>query len=271
MMGQAGKIESITMGNKILEAVKSLGGDLGNCFGGIQPCEMYLHLDCDGDYMPCRKKSEESFVCTVDEFNEASSQWIKEAYMHNAALDLDWDFYNAKSWVSRSDEYIILLDGSFQARVNAEHYNVICTKQEFIDYCNANKPCEEVKPAFTQAMADAGELPPAGSKFDVDGDEGCDDGLCHLRCVGNHIDGGVIGVDESGYLHRIISGFKPIKSARDKAIDEMLSAAINSEDDIAKSIIYEACVKLADAGYRKAAGPKVNRQHLPSTTNSNSI
>lgn len=45
--------------------------------------------------------------------------------------------------------------------------------------------------------------------------------------------------------------FKPIQSPREKAIEEMLMTAINSDDDIAKSIIYEACVKLANANYRK--------------------
>lgn len=255
------------MENKILEAVKALGGDLSNCFGGIQPYEAYLHLDCDDDYMPCRKKFEESFICTVDEFNEASVKWLKEAYMHNAALDLDWDFYNAKPWVSRSDEYIISLDGSFQTRVHAEHYNVICTKQEFIDYCNANKPCEDVKPAFTQAMADAGKLPPIGCECQFSS-SGHHDGFKWCIFRGLMSDGGMI----IEYRHETAQGrvtcaafdpettaFRPTQSPREKAIDEMLPTAINSEDDIAKSIIYEACVKLTDAGYRKVAEPEINR------------
>jgi len=118
---------------------------------------------------------------------------------------------------------------------------------------------EKVKPVFTQEMADAGELPPAGSVFLY----------CNLRnpkasdwreveskytdddCMFFKGKSGVRGfVSKEDMAYPIC---KPIdtRTPKQKAVDEMVSIAIDSSDDIAKSIIYEACVKLVSAGYRK--------------------
>ncbi len=119
---------------------------------------------------------------------------------------------------------------------------------------------KETKPIFTQAMADAGELPPVGSTFmfssltnpSFNDFRLCealfnDDDVLFYRVIDCRFDGG------HGFSSIYCGHFKPIdtRTSKQKAIDEMVMTAIESEDDIAKSIIYEACVKLAKAGYRK--------------------
>lgn len=87
--------------------------------------------------------------------------------------------------------------------------------------------CVEVpaKPIFTQVMADAGEFPPIGSDFRVDGDEDCDDGYCYLRCVANHIDGGVIGQDDSARMFWVMAGAMALdnRTPKKKAVDAAIA------------------------------------------------
>ncbi len=99
------------------------------------------------------------------------------------------------------------------------------------------------KPVFTQAMADAGEMIKAGMMFSTECGE-------YKAEIVN--DKSVAFIDEHGFIVAINAGYaKPIKLAKDKEIDAMLTTAIESDDDIAKQIIYEACVKLHAAGYTK--------------------
>lgn len=111
------------------------------------------------------------------------------------------------------------------------------------------------KPVYTQAMCDAGEFPPVGvdcqyetTFFSMDK---YNNGTCRPIAYFN----GKVWIDIDGGQESVINlnsiKFKPIKTEREKAIDEMVATAVNSADDIAKSIIYEACVKLAEAGYTK--------------------
>lgn len=111
------------------------------------------------------------------------------------------------------------------------------------------------KPVYTRAMCDAGEFPPVGVDcqyetifFSMDK---YNNGTCRPIAYFN----GKVWIDIDGGQESVINlnsiKFKPIKTEREKAIDEMVATAVNSADDIAKSIIYEACVKLAEAGYTK--------------------
>lgn len=87
--------------------------------------------------------------------------------------------------------------------------------------------CVEVpaKPIFTQVMADAGEFPPIGSDFRTDGDEDCDDGYCYLRCVAHHIDGGVIGQDDSARMFWVMAGAMALdnRTPKQKAVDAAIA------------------------------------------------
>jgi hypothetical protein len=98
------------------------------------------------------------------------------------------------------------------------------SKQTVFDVDAHVSDASKVKPVFTQAMADAGELPPVGSDFKVDGDQDCDDGYCHMRCVAHHIDGGVIGQDDLARMFWILTGAIPIdtRTDKEKAVDEMM-------------------------------------------------
>ncbi len=112
------------------------------------------------------------------------------------------------------------------------------------------KKAEFNKPVFTQAMADAGELPPVGSDFKVDGDEDCDDGYCYLKCVAHHIEGGVIGQDNFSRMHWICSAALPLdtRTSKQKAVDEMYKAwdlaSVGDE-------VLDVCEALYHAGYEK--------------------
>lgn len=121
------------------------------------------------------------------------------------------------------------------------------------------------KPIFTQAMADAGELPPVGSKVLFDGDS-CFE--FHSEYEQGLVDGGVVEIIshfDSGagnvaaflfdcnYGRSVSYGnntcFKPIDTLtdREKAINEMASLISLRTRDGAK----EVCGELYDAGYRK--------------------
>jgi len=121
------------------------------------------------------------------------------------------------------------------------------------------------KPIFTQAMADAGELPPVGSKVLFDGDS-CFE--FHSEYEQGLVDGGVVEIishfdsgagNVAAFLFDCNDGrsvscgnntcFKPIdtRTDREKAINEMASLISLRTRDGAK----EVCGELYDAGYRK--------------------
>jgi len=126
----------------------------------------------------------------------------------------------------------------------------------FITRCQLIAPSS--KQVFTQAMADAGELPPVGSEFRTDGDEDCDDGYCYLRCVAHHIDGGVIGQDDSARMFLVMTGALALENLtqKQKFVDDMyfdLTGDIASHDEMMDNDAYANCEVLYDAGYRKYA------------------
>lgn len=146
--------------DKVMKAVIALGGDLRNTRGHYQK-DKFLSFE-DEEYLTFNfEDSCDNYICTVDEFNAAADQWRKEAYMHNAALDLDWDLGNCENGFGRNlimfhKEYgynTTLSDFLGDAALN-RGWVEICTEQEFIDHCEANKPkkpSERMKKALDEA------------------------------------------------------------------------------------------------------------------------
>jgi hypothetical protein len=208
------------MSDKILEAVKALGGDLANA---VQPDCLIEELRKmpDGRFI-ITANDDYHMACTTSEFNTAAEEWLKEAYMHNAAIDLEWDInnsfhYDGEKYLFRNNDTGVYVDSDDKSDCNGM-YTLICKSQEFIDYCAENKP--NPKPAFTQAMAGAGELPPVGCECTLrymhDSKTVTHTGLvlyasrkyCILDQVGDEI---LCKIGDYAY--------EPIKSPRDKAVE----------------------------------------------------
>lgn len=150
------------MSDKILEAIKALGGDLSNarqrnCLAG--------ELRQIGEYDFMITSCEDfAFTCTTDEFNAAAQAWLKEAYMYNAALSCNWD-------IEERDAVTLISNGLGDVK----HHDVyVCRKEELIEYCEENKPKASPydvdahysgldKPVLTEAML----LPPVGSEVKI--------------------------------------------------------------------------------------------------------
>ena len=115
------------------------------------------------------------------------------------------------------------------------------------------------KPVFTQAMADAGELPPVGSKFLHNGEV--------VLCISttSH-DGGVVT------FRRITQGngpdiaccwnnkswVKPIlipidtRTPKQKAVDEMMNSLSDyCKEQLSEDLLREICQEIEDIGYEK--------------------
>lgn len=221
------------MTDKILEAVKALGGDIDNVDNTIRPMiaenlshgydgDILLSHENDGRYLLFMYKNMcDNYICTISEFKAVAAEWLKEAYMHNAALDLEWDVANAREHVA-SDKYLVIYKDRHVTRQRLDTspsrcpYTPISTTQEFIDYCNANKPCEEVKPEW-----DGEGLPPVGCECEVEYPAG---NWSYCKYMGKGLDGmsvvSYVGGDAS-CLGRAVK-FRPIKSPRDKAIESMI-------------------------------------------------
>lgn len=157
--------EHVKMTDKILEAVKSLGGDLRNASQPTCTSKTLRHAG-DGRYIITSCHIHD-VVCTVSEFKAAAEQWLKEAYMHNAALDLDWDIENVENKPKAKELEFLIADKEWRyygsnteadSEISVPGWADICSVKEFIDYCNANKPCEEVKPEWS-----GDGLPPVGA------------------------------------------------------------------------------------------------------------
>lgn len=243
------------MENKILEAVKALGGDLRNVFNyGTHKDQGYLSLERNSVYtLFINHEFCGGRICTVQEFNTYAEQWLKQAYMHNAALDLDWDIDNVKNSPRARDLKHLIADKFWRyygsdAPANSElaepGWTDICSVKEFIDYCNANKPCEEVKPEW-----DGEGLPPVGVKCLIKHKNATKDWAkpdFHETTVvaygeelaifndGVSCNGGLESVGKiSDYL------FRPIKSPRDKAIDEMIELDLWATDKEYVESVYD--------------------------------
>jgi len=129
------------------------------------------------------------------------------------------------------------------------------TNPKFIDNETANAKVkthiESLRPIFTQAMADAGELPPVGSLVDVVGKNGVElaYGEGEKKCeVLAHIENTAVIRMSFGlgcFSSNVIKA-SDTRTDREKAIDEML------KDSRCSGIVIEICIeRLYDAGYRK--------------------
>ena len=115
-----------------------------------------------------------------------------------------------------------------------------------------NQPPVEIEAIFTQAMADTGELPPVGSEFmySIGGDfeHGkmlFNDGVTVLICSAKYQRNRWHWKSDDPALK-----FKPIKSEREKAIDEM-SRIVEMEHGSAGRAYNRYCSTLHNANYRK--------------------
>lgn len=249
------------MENKILEAVKALGGDWKSEKSKVAICITRPELNWshaqffDECYfaVPALYLSESWASVTQSEFNTYAEQWLKQAYMHNAAIDLDWDVDNSCGHQRNFDIYLCLQGCAwvtYRDINDGSEYNfeVICTIQEFIDYCEANKPEPITALVFTQAMADAGELPPIGSEALFD-NRRCEEEAGEVVAI--HRDVAMInyGPNRHHYCVVPLKSLKPIQSPRDKAIDEMFAECYPNKKP--SELLSIALGKLYDAGYRK--------------------
>lgn len=262
------------MENKILEAVKALGGDLRNTENysdhhNIAIVMGFTQPDGEVDYYQAKEKSTSDFrwfvACTIDEFNTYAEQWLKEAYMHNAALDLDWDIDNVKNSTRARDlEHLIAdklwryygSDTPANSDLAAPGWTDICSVKEFIDYCEANKPCEEVKTEW-----DGEGLPPVGSRVIAMNDNGYSMSELGKLFIGvestlvarfkNAIGEpmAALSMDDGACCCLRMEMINPIKSPRDKAIDEMFAECYPNKKPT--KLMSIALGKLYDAGYRK--------------------
>lgn len=233
------------MENKILEAVRALGGKWESGKRKVAICKTRPELNWghaqffDGCYFafPVTFLGESWVSVTREEFNTYADQWLKQAYMHNAALDLDWDIDNVKNRhtcgvksliIDAENDYYVTISDILAPQSHLCGWRMICTIEEFIDYCNENKPCEEVKPEW-----DGEGVPPVGCRFKVHKKE--------FTCIGYRSSGSVVGeCEQDGGLYSYHSWqCKPVKSPRDKAIDEMIGLDLWATDKEYVEPVYD--------------------------------
>lgn len=236
------------MTNKILEAVKALGGDLGN-IKHPEYSEGGEFLTLEDEWGYCVFMFEhmcDDIICTVSEFNTYAAEWLKEAYMHNAALDCGWDIdnrYGTKYIVSGGCICVIPCGCTPQIS--------ICTEREFNHYCAANKPkvpSEKMKRALDEAIK-------IEVRFGSDSPQWNGQGLppvgldCEIKLGGEWL----LGMLKAQFGNRVwistlLTGdkvvpsnaveFRPIKSPRDKAIEAISRAPKKGMPDSVATEIY---------------------------------
>lgn len=132
----------------------------------------------------------------------------------------------------------------------------VCTTEEF-NQCVAEmseaKWIPESKPVFTQAMADAGELPPVGMLVQIKSLN--DPSPCFINGSVIHVMHGEVWYrdDKRGncitFTDKLM--FKPIKTEREKAIDEM-QEVVCSQGFLAKmDVSFGIAEEIYNANYRK--------------------
>lgn len=244
------------MTDKILEAVKALGGNIENINSSDGDKSNYVALcvkgSSDGFVNAFRGEywdvmgdfNSESFkkICTAEEFNTAAAEWIKEAYMHNAAIDLRWDInnsfnYKGEEYLFRNSDTGVYVDSDDEDDCDG-YYTLICNSQEFIDYCDANKPQSQVETPEEKEALDMIEKKSGVSHlesrplFKSDGRDKMYTGYKFFvsdkpyTCVGFKLNGAVIGeCDETGNIHCFLESMcDGGKSPRDKAIETISKA-----------------------------------------------
>jgi hypothetical protein len=114
------------------------------------------------------------------------------------------------------------------------------------------------KPVFTQEMADRGEPIKNGQQFNRVGfDVGTNKVfyiVLHPTESDLHVVWEVTNLDHYVASYALtMSSIAPLdtRTPKQKAVDKMVADAICDDKDIMKSVIYVACEKLYDAGYRK--------------------
>lgn len=186
------------MTDKILEAVKALGGDINNINSSDGDISNYVALCIRNSYDPvaisgeywdvgsgCNQMVFEK-ICTAEEFNTAAAEWIKEAYMHNAAIDLGWNVnnsfhYDGEKYLFRNNDTGDYVDSDDDDDCGGG-CTLICKSQEFVAYCAANKPQSQIETPEEKEALDMIEarqkadwngegLPPVGCKVVVINDK----------------------------------------------------------------------------------------------------
>ncbi len=105
----------------------------------------------------------------------------------------------------------------------------------------------ESKPVFTQAMADAGELPPVGSRYTASSSE-----FTSVAHGNNAVDDALVGKTDSGFIWiHSQDECKPIKTEREKAIDE-IQDVVCSQGFLSKmDVSFGIAEEIYNANYRK--------------------
>ena len=139
------------------------------------------------------------------------------------------------------DEYVM-----FYTRNHEDNYTYVCTVKEFNDY----KKCkEEVKPVYTKAMQDAGELPSVGELVQIGNKDGSYTDFFNGKLV--HVKYKKLWISDDKHGDRIVNFgdviFQPIdtRTDKEKAIDAELVSCTGYTDDIrnALSNAYDKWVK----------------------------
>ena len=203
---------------------------------------------------------------SMDHFNDGVPEFFEwrentgERPSFNGLIDILLPNGDLKSaWNSKLDDWYWV---SFNIRKWRPSLNQLSITTETPEEKEALDSMTEHKPAFTQAMADAGELPPVGSRLTLvkrtDSrriDEFLNEEFTVIGATkslnGKHVitwEHGVFGLCCGVYSPDY---FKPVKSEREKAIDE-IQDVVCSQGFLSKhEVSFQIAEALYNAGYRK--------------------
>jgi len=176
----------------------------------------------------------------VDAVNEFRGVWPKYEEEDSLAIALNTGDERGEVYIGGLTDVV---DG-----YSPSAYTEICRKEEF-NQCVAEmseaKWIPESKPVFTQAMADAGELPPVGSDYlDEDGQ------LC--LCIGYSSEKGfVVG---QMVEHPSSNGYPPISTSEKTCVRPIKSDCEKAIDDVTGDwpMADKSTIEIMhDIGYRK--------------------
>ncbi|MGB1299374.1 MAG: hypothetical protein ACPG8A_13910 [Psychrobium sp.] len=188
-------------------------------------------------------------------FSDPSLTWADEVnkgsdplYLSQEIVEFAWRKNTGEAPAYKGEIEVKHRDGDVRTDAAAMQEWGICNHRGDIilwrPLLTRQKPQQE-KPIFTQEMADAKALVPVGAEFRVHGDENCEDGYCLMRCVGRHVDGGLIAEYGSDKLTTVKdSECLPLKTQRDIEIHLIGELLLKSSENG-----LDQC-ELHAAGYR---------------------
>lgn len=276
-------VESDTKESAIHKAWVDLKGDISNLLERDERSDIYVSLCIDGmghgffagKYYGTGENPTPSMfekICTIKEFTDYRekmaaeeksikhlSEQIKD--INGKQLEINRKFKELAAEEKRMD--IIGQNGN-----EGLHYDYTAQQVEALAINNpsertkaALKEADEIqaklsndKPIFTQAMADAGGLPPVGSLFiDLDYNENK-----QVLALAHHLSKVVYASDyddvsQVDYFHADQYCCRPLdtRTDREKAIDEIQDVVVSQGFLSRQKASKEIAEKIYDAGYRK--------------------